>query len=343
LRAAVVEAFGDHSRLVFREDHPDPEPRPGEALVRVRAAGVNHLDVDIRSGVSRMPFELPWILGTEFAGEVVESRGTLPDGVHVGDPVIVMRTIPCWRCPYCQSGLDNQCQNSGLFGVTRPGGYAEFSTVPVENLLPLRPSISFEAAAATQVGFTVAWHVLIERGQLRPGQIALINAAGSGIGSAGLQVARHAGARVIATASSAEKLERARPYADALVNYTDQDWVEQVREHSDGLGPHVVMSHVGGEEFKGSVRAVRRDGRVVVVGAHGGEVVDLDLIDVFRRQVQVIGSSRATQSEIRTVMGLVSEGVFTPFIDRILHLSEAATAHQLIEERKAFGKIVLQP
>ena len=199
MNAALIHEYGDESVFRYEPVH-DPVPGPGEALVRIRAIGINHVELDVRAGISRMPLALPAILGLECAGEVVSAPPGAP--AALGARVAVAYTVPCWNCEYCQTGRDNICRRRDLLGVTRPGSYAELVAVPARALLPLAETVSFTAAAATQIAFSTAWHVLVNRAQLRAGQTVLINAAGSGIGSAGLQVARFAGARIIATASS---------------------------------------------------------------------------------------------------------------------------------------------
>lgn len=227
--------------------------------------------------------------------------------------------------------------------MTRPGGYAELAAVPVDALLPLGGGLSHRDAAAVQVAFSTAWHVLITRGGLRPGQIVLVHAAGSGIGSAALQIAAMAGATIVATASSDEKLKRAAAYTDLLVNYSNPGWREQVMELTAGEGVDVVMSHVGGDEFLGSLEVVKDDGMVVVVGGHSGEVVPLDLIPFFRRQVRLAGSSRATRHEIEQVLDLAARGVFRPQVHSVHPLSEISTAHEELASRTAFGKVLVEP
>lgn len=325
------------------EDVPDPAPADGEAIVRIDAAALNHVELDIRAGISNMALGLPLIPGLEMAGTVAEIRGQAPPGIAVGTSVAVSYTVPCWECHYCRTGRDNICRNRQTFGTSRPGSYAEYTAAPMSALIPLREGIDTQAAAAAQIAFSTAWHVLMTRGRLAAGMTVLIHAAGSGIGSAGLQIARLAGARVFVTSSSAEKLDRAKQWADETIDYTDPAWPDQVLELTGGAGVDLVMSHVGGDEFRGSIRAVADDGRIVVVGGHSEEVVGVDLISLFRRQLQIIGSSRATQVELRKVLDLVADGTFVPQIHGTLPLAEAAAAHELLDSRQVYGKVLLRP
>lgn len=342
MKAVRIHDHGGPEVLVL-EDLPDPLPAEGEAIVKIDAAALNRVDLDIRAGISGMALSLPLIPGLEMAGTVAEIRGQAPPGIHLGAQVAVSYTVPCWACHYCRTGRDNICRNRQTFGTSRPGSYAEYTAAPFSALIPLRDGVDPRAAAAAQIAFSTAWHVLIERGRLAAGMTVLIHAAGSGIGSAGLQIARLAGARVFVTSSTADKLERARQWADEVIDYTQPLWADQVLDLTGGAGVDLVMSHVGGDEFRGSIRAVADDGTIVVVGGHSEEVVDIDLISLFRRQLRIIGSSRATQVELRKVLDLVAEGTFVPQIHGALPLASAAEAHELLDSRQVYGKVLLEP
>lgn len=326
------------------EDAPQPVPGPDEALIRVRATGVNHVDLDVRAGTSRVPLTFPHILGREFAGEIAALGGASPD-FREGDRVWVSCRLPCERCEFCLTGRDNLCERGGYFGMDIPGGYAEYVKVPLRTLNALPDTLSFDDAAASQIAFGTAWHVLMTRGGLRAGQTVLIQAAGSGIGSAAVQVAKLAGATVIATASTSTKLERARELgADHLINYATHPAFDQaVRDLTQGRGVDVVMEHVGGEVFTRSLSCLRTDGTMVTVGAHAGEVVALDIIPFFRRQLRLVGSKNASTAELREVMTLVAQGRLKPIIHAKFPLEHAAEAHRVVASRALFGKVLLNP
>lgn len=342
MKAVRFHAYGGPEVLRY-EDVPDPVPGPGEALVRVHACGVNHIDLDRRAGTSRFTHDLPFILGYEIAGEVV----ALPPGVSgppVGTRVLVPYLLPCWRCTFCRTGRDNLCPQSQRYGGTRPGGYAELVTAPADELIALPPSLSYEEAAATQLAFGTAWHMLLTRGRLAAGETVLVNAAGSGIGSAALQIAKLVGAWVIASAGSDAKLERARALgADHVVNYRTSDLATAVLDLTAGRGVDLIFEHVGGELFGQALRCVAIDGRIAICGAHAGETVPLDLIEVFRRQVQIIGSRVYTRQELLTVLALVGAGRLRPVVHAVLPLAAAAEAHRILERREQFGKVILRP
>ncbi len=343
MKVSWFHRYGDPEVLVC-EDAPKPVPGPGEAVVRVRAVGINHVDLDVRAGTSRVPLRFPHILGREFAGEVA-ALGDTAGAYREGDRVWVSCRLPCATCEFCMSGRDNLCERGGYFGMDLPGGYAEYVKVPLSTLQPLAASMSFEAAAASQIAFGTAWHVLINRGGLRAGHTVLIQAAGSGIGSAAVQVAKLAGARVIATAGSDEKLALARSLgADDLINYrSNENFAAQVLELTGGKGADVIMEHIGGKVFTQSLACLRTDGTMVTVGAHAGEVVPLDIIPFFRKQLRLIGSKNATTLELRQVMNDVAEGRLKPVIHASLPLEEAAQAHRIVGSRDIFGKVVLIP
>ena len=342
MKVAWFREFGGPEVLVY-EDAPDPEPGPGETLVRVRAAGVNHVDLDMRAGVSRFPISFPYTLGLEYSGEVAAIRGG--DGsIKEGDRVWTFNRIPCDSCEYCMTGRDNLCLRGGDRGRRIPGGYAQLVCLPVSALQPLPDHVSFEDSAAAPIAFGTAWHVLMARGRLGAGDIVLIQAAGSGIGSAAIQIARHAGATVITTAGSDEKLARAKELgAHHTINYAREEFPQRVRELTGGRGVDLVMEHVGGEVFTKSLECLKRDGAIVTVGGHSGEVVPFDIIPFFRNEYRLLGSSGATRPELLKVMGMVFDGILRPVIARTMDLSQASEAHRLVDSRDFFGKVVLLP
>ena len=340
MKVAWFHKFGGPEVLVH-EEAPKPAPKPGEALVRVRAVGINHVDLDHRAGTSRIPLTFPHILGREFAGEVASDAGDFKEG----DRVWVTCRIPCRRCELCLAGRDNLCVKEGYFGLDIPGGYAEYVAVPIANLNALPSHVRYEDAAAAQIAFGTAWHVLINRGGLQAGQTVLIQAAGSGIGSAAVQVAKLAGAgMIIATASSEKKLEQAKALgATHLINYSREKFADKVMALTGGRGVDVVMEHIGGEVFTESLKCLARGAIIVTVGAHAGEVVQFDIIPFFRRELRLAGSKNASVLELRKVMDLVANGKLKPVIHKALPLAQAAEGHRVVDSRDFFGKVVLLP
>jgi NADPH:quinone reductase-like Zn-dependent oxidoreductase len=342
MKVSWFHKFGGPEVLVCEETRK-PTPGVGEAVVRVRAVGINHVDLDVRAGTSRIPLSFPHILGREFAGEVA-AIADQASPLKEGDRVWVSCRVPCATCEFCLGGRDNLCERGGYFGMDLPGGYAEYVKVPVSSLQRLPSQVSFQDAAASQIAFGTAWHVLINRGGLRAGHTVLIQAAGSGIGSAAIQVAKLAGATIFATASSEQKLQRARALgAHHLINYSEENFAQRVLELTGGKGVDVVMEHIGGDVFTRSLECLKTDGVIVTVGAHAGEVVRFDIIPFFRRQLRLVGSKNASTIELRTVMGMVAEGRLKPVIHAAFPLAEAAAAHRAVGSREIFGKVLLLP
>jgi NADPH:quinone reductase-like Zn-dependent oxidoreductase len=341
MRAVVVHEFGNRDVLSV-EEVADPAPGVGEVLVDVTATALNHLDVDVREGVSRFPIEFPHILGVEPVGRIA-ALGDGVDGWQVGDRVAIYLIATCGACVYCRTGRESLCTAPDWFvGMGSGGAYAEKVICKTSQLVRIPDGVTDVEAAASNIAFGTAWHMLVTRAKLRPGESVLVSSVGSGIGSAAVQVAKHAGAFVIGSASRDDKLARAAELGlDVGINYTTHDVVEEVMRHTDGHGVDVVYEHVGGELFQHGLDSLAKDGRLVVCGAHAGEVVPFDIIPFFRRQLQVIGSFVYDRNELATCFELVARGALKPQVAATFPLEEAAQAMTLMESREFFGKIVL--
>jgi len=326
--------------VLRHEEAPDPKIGPEDVLVRVRACAVNHLDIWVRSA---LPVSLPHVAGSDVAGEV-QAVGERVTGFKPGDRVVVNPALSCGACEWCLAGDDSVCIDFKILGSQVDGGYAKLVSVPGRNVHPIPPGLSFEEAAAFPLVFLTAWHMLLTRARLTAGETCLIHAAGSGIGSAAIQIARLCGARVIATAGSRDKLEKARELgADEVVNYRDGDFAKKVLEMTHGRGVDVVFEHIGPETWMGSLRCLARSGRLVTCGATSGPKVELDLRFFYSRQLSVSGSIMGTRREFRRILQLVAAGRLKPVIDSTFPLAEAAEAQTRMEQRKNFGKIMLIP
>ena len=323
------------------EEVADPVIGPGEALVRVRACALNHLDLWQRRGLRRVTIPLPHISGSDVAGEVVAANG---GSVAAGTRVMVQPGVSCGHCLACLSGDDNECPQYEVLGYrNHPGGYAELTKVPIQNLVPLPDTIPFVDAAAFPLTFVTAWHMLITRARLQRGEDVLVLAAGSGVGQAAVQIARLTGARVIATAGSDAKLDRARALgADEGINHHTQDIAEEVKRLTGRRGVDVVVEHVGAATWAKSVRALARNGRLVTCGATTGGDAGLDLLALFSKRLSIIGSYMGTKAELVRAAQHFFAGRLKPVIDRTYPLAEAAAAQQRLEESGQFGKIVLE-
>lgn len=327
---------------VLRADELDvPEPGPDEVLIKMRACGVNHFDIDVRAGLSRWPLPLPHQLGVEFAGDV-EAVGSEVDHLRPADRVRPLYETPCWKCPPCRRGQQNICDDAKMFGVQFPGGYAEYVIAPAWSTDKLPDGLSYEQSAAGNVVFSTAWHMITTRGQVQPGETVVVQAAGGGVGHAAVQIAALAGARVIATAGSDEKLARAQERGAAeTINYNTESITERVLELTDGLGADLFIEHVGGNRFGESLAALRKDGRLVTCGGHAGETPPIDLIELFRHEWRVLGSRIGTPEEMRLTMKLMGEGRLVADVHAALPLEEAPEAHRILEQREQTGKVLL--
>jgi NADPH:quinone reductase-like Zn-dependent oxidoreductase len=323
-------------------DVPEPEPRPNEVLVRVRACALNHLDLWVRGGLPNVPIPLPHIPGSDVAGEIAKI-GTEVTTVRVGQKVVLAPGVTCGKCPACISGRDNLCRQFTNLGYMIDGGCAEFVRTPEVNCLPYPENLSFEEAAAVPLVFQTAWHMLVDRAQLRPGEDVLILGAGSGVGSAAIQIAKFFGARVITTAGSDAKLEKARELgADHVINHKSQKIRDEVRRITNKRGVDVVFEHVGTATWDDSLASLALAGRLVTCGSTTGYDAKLDLRFLFSRQLSLLGSYMGAKSELHTIMKLVAAGRLKPVVDRIFPLADAAAAHTYLESGQQFGKVVLK-
>jgi NADPH:quinone reductase-like Zn-dependent oxidoreductase len=313
---------------------------PGEALVRVRACALNHLDLWQRRGLERIAIPMPHISGSDVAGEVIAS--TAAD--WVGRRVMVQPGISCGHCLACLSGHDNECVRYEVLGYrNHPGGYAEFVAVPVQNLIQLPDEVGFVDAAAFPLAFVTAWHMLVTRAAVQRDDDVLVLAAGSGVGQAAIQVARLAGARVFATAGSDDKLARARALgASHVIHHHRQDIAAEVLKLTNRRGVDVVIEHVGEATWARSVRALARGGRLVTCGATTGWNGAIDLRALFAKQLSILGSYMGTKSELIRAAREFFAGRLAPVIDRTFALAEAPAAQRRLEESGQFGKIVLE-
>jgi NADPH:quinone reductase-like Zn-dependent oxidoreductase len=341
MRAVVFDKHGGPEVLQYREVS-EPSIRANEVLVEVRACALNHLDVWARRGLPGIEIKLPHILGNDIAG-VVREAGGLVTWVRAGDEVLLHPGVSCGHCIECLRGQDNLCPEYDMLGYRRDGGYSELVAAPGVNVIPKPKNLSWEAAAALPLVTVTAWHMLVTRASVQPGEDVLVHAAGSGVGSIGIQVAKLRGARVIATAGSDEKLEKAKELgADDVVNYTREDWPKEVRRLTGKRGVDVVFEHTGAETWPGSLLSLAKNGRLVTCGATSGYDARTDLRQVFYRHLTLLGSFMGSKAELLDAMKFVERGRVRAVVDRTLPLSEARRAHELMEDRAQFGKLVLE-
>jgi NADPH:quinone reductase-like Zn-dependent oxidoreductase len=340
MRAVFIRGHGG-LEVVEVGELPEPEPGPGQVRLNVKAAAVNHLDLWVSRGWPGLRLSFPHVLGSDASG-VVDAVGPGVEDVKAGDEVVVYPGVSCGRCERCLSGEVNLCRRYAILGEHVSGVQSEKLVVPARNVFPRPARLGFEEGAAVPLTFLTAWHALVARAGLRVGETVLVHAAGSGVGVAAVQIAKLLGARVIATAGSDAKLEKARALgADEVVNYETGSFVDAVKKLTGRRGVDVVFEHVGKKTWEGSIQAVTVGGRIVTVGATTGYDPLTDLRHVFFRQISVLGSTMGTPGELAQVLRFVEEGKLRPVLDRVLPLADVRRAHELLAQRAQFGKIVL--
>jgi NADPH:quinone reductase-like Zn-dependent oxidoreductase len=352
VKAMTIHKFGDPEVLTW-EDLPTPELGPGEARVKVNAIGVNRMDVELRAGIYGKEkltdfyfgklIEFPHIPGIEPVG-VVDSVHEGVTELQPGQRVIPHSHLSCGACEHCLEGWDNACPNIRVLGVQtkRQGGYAEYFTWPASRLIPLPDSLSDVDAAALLVNYGPVWFGVMERARLQPGETLLVTGATGGCGHAAIDIGRLIGATVIATAGSEDKAAELRERgADVVINYREHGIADAVMEATGGRGADVVCELVGAETWSESMTAAGLRSRVVVIGSHGGIRASLNLGEVFGKNLQIIGVTRANQATMARLVALAGKGLLHPHVWKTLPLTEAAEAHRLMEQRRHSGKLVL--
>jgi NADPH:quinone reductase-like Zn-dependent oxidoreductase len=348
MRAALFRQHGGPEVMEIA-DVPAPTPRPGQVQVRVRAAALNHIDLWLRNGLPALHVPLPHVSGGDVCG-VVTALGAgvkAMAGAQEGDRVVLNPGLSCGRCVACLDGRDNFCPDYQMLGEQVWGGLAEYVVVPAANLVPApvdRIPLDDAQLASIPIAFITAWQMLVDRARIQQGETVLVLAAGSGVGTASIQIAKLYGARVIATASTDEKLAAARALgADETINHTQADVVAEVKRLTARRGADIVVDHVGAATFGKSVVACARGGRIVVCGATAGYEPVLNLRHVFWRQLSILGSTLASKARLPAVLELLAAGRLKPVVDRVLRLEDIAEAHRRLESRASFGKVVLAP
>ena len=342
MKAAYFKEHGGAEKILY-DDYRDPVAEAGDVVVRVRACALNHVDMLLLDGRFPPPEGLPHVNGCEVTG-TVESVGPGVSGLARGQRVIIFPGFSCGRCEYCLRGERTVCVRYGYLGAAKDGGYAELVKAPGANILPLHESISFEAGAAVPLAMLTSWHALVAQAQCRPGQTVLVQAAGSGVGSAAIQIARLCGARVMTTVGADDKIDFARALgAEHVVNYRTQDFVEEAKRWTGKRGVDIVVEHIGGETFERSALALTRLGTLVTIGSHDTHWGRLDLRHVYSKNLRVLGTNLGSILELRTILEHLLAGRLKPVVDRVFPLREARAAVQHVLDRKNRGKVLLVP
>jgi NADPH:quinone reductase-like Zn-dependent oxidoreductase len=325
------------------EDAPEPKIQPNEVLVKIKACALNHLDLWLRKGVASWKLPMPRIIGSDISGEIVQA-GSLVTRLKPGERVLLCPGISCGQCEMCFKGLDSACRSYTLFGVTVDGGYAEYVKSPEVNAFHIPGDLSFDEAAAVPLVFVTAWHMLVTRAQLKPGEDVLVIGAGSGVGSAAIQLAKLMQARVIAVAGTDAKLDRARALgADFGINHQRQAIAEEVKRITRRRGVDVIVEHVGAAVWDACFESLATYGRLVTCGTTSGEDVKLNMRLLYGRQRTLLGSFMGSKGELTDVLKFIGERKLKAVIDSVFPLHNAAEAQKKMEERNFFGKILLHP
>lgn len=340
MKAAVFDEFGGPEVLRIAE-LPVPEPGAGEVLLRVRAAGLNHLDLWLRRGLP-IDTTMPHIGGSDIAGEIA-ALGPGITGIKLGTRVVVDPSVGCGDCEWCRAGEIPLCVDYRIIGEHVNGGFAEYVAVPATNLLPIPGDVSFEDAAAAPLVFLTAWRGLITRGRLAPGDAVLVTGASGGVATAAIQIAKHAGATVYAVTTT-ENVQAVRDLgADVIYDRTAGPFAKQLWQDTGKRGVDIVFDSVGSALWEQNVRSLARGGRLVVYGATTGHEAKLDLRAVFWKQIEVVGTTMSNRAEFDEVMRLVFGGALRPVVDAVLPLAEIRSAHERLERGDQFGNIVVVP
>jgi NADPH:quinone reductase-like Zn-dependent oxidoreductase len=342
MKTISLEKTGGPEVLQVME-RPDPVPASNEVLVRLYAAGVNHLDLWVRGGSPAYPVPLPHTPGSDGAG-VVEKVGDAVEGVAEGDRVMIFPGLSCGECVNCRKGLDNQCVQFQILGAKKSGTYAEKVAVPDENVIVIPDSLSFEEAASFGVAYGTAWHMVVGRAQLKPKETVLVVGAGSGVSLAAIRIAKNIGAKVLASTTKEEKMAAIKSTgADEVFLLSEgKDLTSWTKEHTGGQGVEVVVEHVGPATWESSLKSLAPYGRLVTCGATTGPTVNLDLRFLFSRNLTLLGARMSTKREFQQLTSEIFSGRIKPKIDRVYPLEEAFKAHERLESRHQIGKIVLK-
>ena len=342
MKAVYISEHGGPEALIHG-DRPDPEVAPGEVMLRVHASALNHLDLNVRAGGGYRG-TLPRILGCDVAGEVVTVSPGAQTSLKVGDRVILDNRIKCGSCENCRLGLDQYCPTQLRIGVDLDGGHAEYVTAPAGNAHKIPDSMSFTEAAAIPIVCHTAWHCLVTQGQIRPWDDVLIQAAGSGVGSMGIQIAKMFGARVITTAGSDWKLEKAKELgADEVINYREvPNFSQRVKELTDGKGVDLVLDCVGADVWEENLLSMKQGGRLVITGVTSGTRTNMDLSILHGRPLHLMGSGGRSQRTFVDMMKVVNNGALRGVVGRVFPLDQVAEAHRVMDQRDFFGKLVIE-
>ena len=342
MKAVIFHEYGSVDKLRY-EEVPTPSTGRDDILIRVEACALNHLDIWARTGLEPRRVSLPHISGSDISGEVA-NMGEPSSDLAVGQRVTVSPGMSDWQCEFCLSGEDNMCRNYKIIGYDVNGGYAEYVSVPKENVIEVPKGISFDELAAFPLTYLTAWHMLVTKAEIKTGQKVLVLAAGSGVGAAAIQICKLFGAKVITTVGAEWKAKKAKEIgADEVINRKEQDIVTEVKRLTDRTGVDVVVEHVGTSTWSSSLQSLTYGGKLAICGATSGYLGETDLRYIYRRSLTIYGTYMGTKAELIEVLRFFVQGKLRPMVDSKFPLERAAEAQRKMEESGHFGKIILNP
>ncbi len=342
MKAVIFNEYGERDVLNYT-DIDTPRPGPKEVVVKVGATALNWYDVMARKGDYKPFKSFPHILGGDVAGEVAEV-GSEVTHIKAGQPVVLFATVNCKQCEKCHNGDTNLCITRKYYGAHLWGGYAQYMKADADNWIPLSAGTPYEEAAAFSMTYLTAWHQLVTRAKLQPGEDVLVLSAGSGVSVAAIQIAKLAGCRVFATSSTDAKCAEALKLgADYAINYREKDFFEEVKRLTDKRGVDVVVDNMGEKTWDQSIRCLVRGGRLTLCGGTTGYKLAGSMAHIFHKELTIIGSNYGLFNEAKTLVKLLEKGAFNVVIDRVLPVEDAAEGHRVLEERENFGKVLLKP
>jgi NADPH:quinone reductase-like Zn-dependent oxidoreductase len=340
MKAVFFREHGSNDVLQYA-DWPEPQPGPGEVRIALRAVALNHLDIFVRNGIPDVP--LPQIPGADGAG-VVDALGDGVEGLAPGDRVLIQPGLYCGVCEFCRRGEQSLCVRYKILGEHAPGTFAEKIVVPARNVFPTPEGLPFRTAAAFPLVYQTAWRMIVGRAAVRPEETVLIHGVGGGVAGAAMEIALLAGARVFATTSGEEKVQRAREAgAEVVIDHGKEDVAAVVRSRTAKRGVDVVVDSVGEKTWMTSLRSVVKGGRIVTCGATTGPNPKEEIRLIFWKHISILGSTMANDREFRAVLSAVGAGRLRPRIDRVFPLSSVREAYARMEAGEQYGKIVLVP
>ena len=340
MKAVHIKEHGDLNVLQY-DNVDDPILKDKQALIQVKAAGINHLDIWVRKGLPNIKISLPLILGSDASGVIIKKKGDL-GSFNIGDEIVVQPGTFNLNCNNVLNGNENFSSTYGILGETQNGVQSEFIALNVENMYPKPSHLSFSESASMQLVFMTAYQMLVKRAKIKEKDRVLIYGATSGVGSAAIQIAKYFGARVYTTVGNKNKNEYAKKIgADFIYNHNNKDWISEIKEELRDIKIDIIFEHIGADTWVNSLRLLAKGGRIVTCGATTGADVKINLGHLFMKQQSILGSTMSNMDSFKEVMKLIENKVFFPFIDKIYHFSEIRDAHKRIEQRNQFGKVVL--